>query len=167
MGICCKDLSSETRKPLQNLTKIEMKKLMGQLNLVSISSWCSYWFLLDKKTFFLTWDHLFPHLSIHSFIHSFISLFIKDVHSQRTHRWPTWPCFLPANARKSVSSMVDYRRASSQFTWNRFPFLSSSPFSGFLVVILSHTSSVLWTSHASWNLQDIMKKYGRPIRSKI
>ena len=28
-----------------------------------------------------------------TFIHK-KHLFIKNVHSKRTHRWPTWPCFL-------------------------------------------------------------------------
>ena len=53
--------------------------------------------------------HQKKHTSSNSFIQSFIHSkrtfirkktfihkkhsFIKDVHSKRTHRWPTWPCF--------------------------------------------------------------------------
>ena len=39
----------------------------------------------------VTYSH-FAKYNTKPFIHKNHS-FIKDVHSKRTHRWPTWPCF--------------------------------------------------------------------------
>ena len=61
----------------------------------------------SKSSIFSTEKWFYPskgsiHQVIHSFNHSFIQkgcsfikkkqLFIKNVHSKRMHRWPTWPC---------------------------------------------------------------------------
>ena len=45
------------------------------------------WFYPSKRSI-----HQVIHPFNHSFIHKWHS-FIKNVHSKRTHRWPTWPCF--------------------------------------------------------------------------
>ena len=45
------------------------------------------------------------------FIHKRYS-FIKNIHSKRTHRWPTWPCFCQSAsqslARMMIDEIVDY-----------------------------------------------------------
>ena len=51
----------------------------------------------STNTLFHSFYHLIIHYIIHSFIYSFIHKkhsLMKNIHSQRTHRWPTWPCFL-------------------------------------------------------------------------
>ena len=99
--------------------------------------------LFHQKISTNKFSHAFFHSFIHSFIHKKCS-FMKNVHSKRTHCWPTWPCFslLSPSGSPSLYKEWDGSLHNRQylFTWMsviiwRLPIWSIS----FVYINVSHS----------------------------